>query len=145
MATVGLLKDSAINRIISFINYLRIITRTNYLIPALNTNSAIRIETDRRTIFGGWMEFYNDTYLDGKAKVTCGNANPIRPAGFYEPSNGIDYTRLVTLICPFLSSRLICWPIFAGSENQTLCNGEWILCSMYSFGSVASKHTRLFT
>ena len=90
MATVGLLKDSAINRIISFMNYFRIITRTNYFIPAWSTNSAIIIQFDMRTLFGGWMEFYNDTYLEGKAKVTCGNANPIRPAGFYPTSNGID-------------------------------------------------------
>lgn len=90
LATVELFKSSAINRIISFINYLRIITRTNYFISALNTNSAVRVDFLGHFLYGGWMEFYNDTYLEGKAKVTCGTANPIRPSGFYYPSNGND-------------------------------------------------------
>ena len=98
LATVDLLKSSAINRIISFINYLRIITRTNYFISDLNINSAIQWNPFEQSLFGGFMIFYNDTYLEGKAKVTCGNGNPIRPSGFYIPSNGNDYN-IMFLFC----------------------------------------------
>lgn len=89
-ATVDLFKDSAIIRITSFISYLRIITRANYFISGLSTNLVISVVNNfgEYATFGGWMQFYRDATKETSAEMVCGNANPIRPAGFYPASNG---------------------------------------------------------
>jgi hypothetical protein len=82
---VELFKNSPIIRITSFINYLRIITRTNYFISGFNINYVIG---SRSYISGTWIRFYKHDGTKLYIEDTCGNRNPIRPSGFYPPSNG---------------------------------------------------------
>ncbi|CAF1176295.1 unnamed protein product [Adineta steineri] len=88
--TVGFLKNSASAGIISFLNYLRIITRANYLISALNTNAVMGffVFSSEYRIMGS-TTFYSPYSSDTDkpdSHVACSNTNPITPAGFFEYS-----------------------------------------------------------
>ncbi|UJR17370.1 hypothetical protein I4U23_004265 [Adineta vaga] len=88
--SIGFYNTSGSIRISSFLNYLRTITLTNYLISALNTNLVISFEKDK---FSETSFFLNPTrYLpdDTMEYIHCGTQNPIGKAWFYyvhdEPS-----------------------------------------------------------
>ena len=90
-STVQILQSNVINRITSFINYLRIITRTNYFVSGLNTNFIMKLTNndDTFSLYGRWVQFYqNDLLTVVTSEETCGNGNPTRPSGFYYPALG---------------------------------------------------------
>ncbi|CAF1463352.1 unnamed protein product [Adineta steineri] len=93
--TVDFLKNSAAAGIISFLNYLRIITRANYLISALNTNAVMGFYLFSIGYYvEGFTTFYSPYTLNTDkpdSHVTCSNANPITPSGFFEYSTVWDY------------------------------------------------------
>ena len=81
IATKELLKNSAIVKIISFINYLRIVTRANYFISGLNTHFVIELWNGDTE--GKWTRFHTNPNSTLFTEVACDNANPIVPSGFY--------------------------------------------------------------
>lgn len=92
--TVQFFKSSLSTRIISFINYLRLVTRANSYISSLNTNALISLTSDYSEIFlTGEFELYNpniynDLIADG---ISCANENPISPAAFFTPIYNTTY------------------------------------------------------
>ncbi len=89
-AMVELFKNNATIQMTSFISYLRIITRANHFISALNTNLVVTVSgfPGGYHTSGGWTYFYNDLTNEVNIDIACSNANPTPPSGFYPPANG---------------------------------------------------------
>lgn len=84
-------RSNLINRLRSFVNYLRIITRTNNVVSGLNTNFLIRLVENEGnlSLYGGWIQFFDDEDLTVLIpEEACGKGNPIRPSGFYPAALG---------------------------------------------------------
>ena len=62
---------------------------------------------DTFSLYGRWVQFYeNDLLTVVIPEEACGNANPIRPSGFYDPALGncrLNRKERIDLI------RLVCW------------------------------------
>lgn len=85
-ASVEMLKKSLFTRMISFIDYLRIVTQANYFISALNTNALITI-TNRSSEYhldGHIVTYSIKFFLDtvDELSFSCRSTNPISPASF---------------------------------------------------------------
>lgn len=114
-----MLKKSLSTQMISFIDYLRIITRANYFITALNTNALIRIsDTIYKYSFIGRVILYNEEFiLDsiGDHNLECTNENPTSPASF------------LTLFEDDVFSPRYKW--CKPTVNSTLINGFFAACT----------------
>lgn len=84
--THELFKNSLSIRIISFLNYLRITTRANYLASALNTNLLVTIQDMTETYVASLKQVYHLPTHDRRLsvpKLQCGTTNPISETSFF--------------------------------------------------------------
>ena len=79
------------------------------MISGLNTNFIMKLANYDETfsLYGRWVQFYeNDLLTVVTPEEACGNGNPIRPSGFYDPALGncrLIRKERIDLI------RLVCW------------------------------------
>ncbi|UJR15994.1 hypothetical protein I4U23_002913 [Adineta vaga] len=80
-------QNSISTRIISFLNYIRIYVRSNYIASALNTNLMLATYLDGKqyTIYQLQTQYTQDTSISLSTTLTmmCGSQNPIIPTGFF--------------------------------------------------------------
>ena len=93
-ATVQSFKDNLRSRILSFLNYFRIVIQSNNLITSLNTNGIITIAPYTEQIEPR-MQFI-DYYLDSSSyekneDISCSTVHSISPTSFYSYSNENRY------------------------------------------------------
>ncbi|CAF1319758.1 unnamed protein product [Adineta ricciae] len=117
--TIELFINSISIRIISILNYLKIITQANFFVSALNTNSIISVYNSGSgysiylipTVFS---DNYNDYYGIDYHSVLCVNGNPLSQTGFFSHKG------------PGTLYRLIWTP---PESNSTLANGFFAGCT----------------
>lgn len=115
-ARVEMLKKSSSTKILSFIDYLRIVTRANYFISALNTNAFIGIYGG--SSFIGYTVIYELQWhlnSSNEHNLPCSNTNPISPAS------------LVLFIEKPVSFSHHLW--YKPLKNSTLVNGFFTACT----------------
>ena len=84
--TYELFKSSLSTRIISFLNYLRITTRANYLVSALNTNLLVTVQDiwDMYAVSLKQIDYFPTHYRSRSVhKLQCGTANPTSKTSFF--------------------------------------------------------------
>ncbi|UJR34666.1 hypothetical protein I4U23_027443 [Adineta vaga] len=120
-STIKIFQNSLFIRINSFLNYLRITTRANYLVSALNTNLLVvtdYIENNFRvhSMHISYKLAYDDNDLDAPI-FKCDTTNPISPVGFFSFSQDIEY-----------ESHVI-W--YKSTSNSTLVSGFFAACTPF--------------
>ena len=92
-ATVNMIKNSAMNRINSFLNYIRTYTRANYFVSALNTNIMLTTGTNETEYVVYTLEtVYTVDSTYGSTSIQnmlCGSSNPTSTTGFF-PDPGTE-------------------------------------------------------
>ncbi|UJR29678.1 hypothetical protein I4U23_017226 [Adineta vaga] len=111
-ATIKLSRNSISTQINSFLSYIKITTRANYLISALNTNAVVGVVGDGvNYVINRFQTFADNETADASGMntiTTCGSTNLIKSAGFYTLPNNkpdipkyfftlIDYNAIVTI------------------------------------------------
>jgi hypothetical protein len=85
-ATVDSFKNSMVTRFVSFLNYLRISIRANFLVSALNTNLLINHNWGiTNFIYSSEIYYGSGSLFDGSYfsdSSGCGGSNPTSPAIF---------------------------------------------------------------
>lgn len=85
-ATVNVLKESLSTEMISFLNYLRVYIRSNYLVSSLNTNlilsTALNLNQYKISQLQVQYTANTTTGTTNADTLLCGNDNPILPVGF---------------------------------------------------------------
>ena len=94
-ATVESFKNTMLTRFVSFLNYLRISIRANYLISALSTNLLVAFSHDFENSFMFFELMYNSFSSNGDIYLSaysgCAGSNPTSPA-IFSSSNQTSYT-----------------------------------------------------
>ncbi|UJR17463.1 hypothetical protein I4U23_004358 [Adineta vaga] len=89
-ATINLIKNSISTQIISFLNYIRVYVRGNYMVSALNTNLILGsyYDINQYTIHQLETQYTEDTtiFVTTPETLKCGIQNPITPASFLSRS-----------------------------------------------------------
>ena len=121
-ATIELFINSISIRIISILNYLKIITQANFFVSALNTNLIISVYNSG----SGYRIYllpivfsdnYNDYYGSDYHSVLCVNANPRSQTGFFShKGSGTSYQSIWT----------------PPESNSTLANGFFAGCTPFA-------------
>ncbi|CAF1076407.1 unnamed protein product [Adineta ricciae] len=92
-ATINLIKNSISTQIISFLNYLRVYVRGNYVVSALNTNLIFGSYylNNQYTIHQLQTQFTEDTtiFVTTPETLMCGTQNPVSPTSFSSRSGVI--------------------------------------------------------
>ena len=118
-ATIQAFKRQLSTRTISFLNYLRIVTRANFFITALNTNALITLSNsifDYKLI--GLQVVYDPPTIANSIdaeNLPCSIANPISPAGFFSFLNNTS-----------IFDRIY-W--YKPESNSTLVDGFFVGCT----------------
>ena len=99
-ATINMTKNSATNRINSFLNYTRTYNRANYFVSALNTNIMLTTGTNESdyVVYTLETEYTVDNTHGAETieNMLCGSSNPTSPAGFFpDPSTKGIYTQAI--------------------------------------------------
>ncbi|CAF1687191.1 unnamed protein product, partial [Adineta ricciae] len=83
-ATIDLFESTLTSRISSFLSYLRITTRANYLVSALNTNFLILYQKEVNIKVGGAVTVgsWSITGEDDSAYAPCSTENPTSATSF---------------------------------------------------------------
>ncbi len=119
--TVEFFKNSASTRIISFLDYLKTITKSNYFVSALNTNIVVYIRKYQESYVSSTTPtLYCENITDGVSErecSLCGYENSVSATGFFSVANYSHYTRHVD------------WPI--PELNSTLVNGFYGACTTF--------------
>ena len=96
ITAIELLKSRVSTQIISFLKYLRITTRANYLISALNTNAVIGMFMRGEQQYVAWETWTAYIHYDNNPKETylmiCNNGDLVKPVGFLSVSHTTKYT-----------------------------------------------------
>ncbi|CAF1013972.1 unnamed protein product [Adineta ricciae] len=92
-ATLNLIKNSISTQIISFLNYLRVYFRGNYIVSALNTNLVFGSDylKNQYNIHQLQTQFTEDTtiFVTTPETLMCGTQNPVSPTSFSSRSGVI--------------------------------------------------------
>lgn len=112
-ATVELFRNSISTRMVSFLNYLRITSDTNYFVSALNTNLLIiilpqgstrtSVPVSKKVSFSATRESENRADLN----IQCGIANPTVTAGFFTNFYSISASARLMLYEPEQYSSVV--------------------------------------
>jgi hypothetical protein len=109
--TVNFIINSTTTRIISFVNYFKTITKSNFLVSALNTNVVIFItDSEDKYISCPSPTAYCTDIIDDplyRGCQLCGNTNPISAAGFFSNANYSHYTYHTDWSIPESNSTLV--------------------------------------
>ncbi len=109
--TVEFFKNSASTRIISFLDYLKTITKSNYLVSALNTNSVVYIRKYQENYVSSTSPTeYCEKITDGVSERECsycGYENSVSAAGFFSVANYLHHKHHVDWSIPELNSTLV--------------------------------------
>lgn len=130
-ASREILQNSVLNRINSFLSYLRISTRANYLVSALNTNWQILVyyNEDELKIVSGRTAFNPEGNVEYDMTTTemCGTANPTSPAGFFTSDSAVGFLLRLAWSAPMPNDILVngfftgCTPLEALLRSTLAC------------------------
>ena len=130
--TIALFRNSVTTRINSFLTYLRITTRANYLVSALNTNFLVHIEADGGGDFyvsGGMVMYgsWSKTGEDITSYVSCGTGNPTSSTSLSTKLDSINFDNHIQWEAPLLNSSFVngfftaCTPFEAVLQSTLDC------------------------
>jgi hypothetical protein len=95
-ATVNSFKNSMLTRFVSFLNYLRISIRANFLVSALETNLLVTFWEDPTNSFVLFEILYNSVVANyASYSLGCGGSNPTSPAIFSSLNETSDFINLL--------------------------------------------------
>lgn len=130
-ATIETFKRQLSNRIISFLNYLRIVARANFFITALNTNAVMILSnTEFQFSVIGFQVVYDPATIYNSIdaeNLPCSIANPTSPAGFFSFLNNTSIFAHTEWYKPTLNSTLVngffvgCTPLEALLQSTLDC------------------------